>query len=112
MWVAYDARRRLACRRLLRATNLSCRHQPGTEQSYGSEEQLDHRQLACRMTGCLVDGLPQAVPRSGMGALIAAQGGQGFGGGPKPGLCRTRCSRPTLTKHAGSASRFRYCRIR
>lgn len=84
----------------------------GDRQSYGSEEQLDHRQLACRMTGCLVDGLPQAVPRSGMGALIAAQGGQGFGGGPEPGLCRTRCSRPTLTKHAGSASRFRYCRIR
>lgn len=40
------------------------------------------------MTGCLLDDLPQAVPRSGMGALIAAQGGRGFGGGHEPGLCR------------------------
>ncbi len=33
-------------------------------------EQLGHRRLACRMTGCFLDDLPQAVPRSGMGALI------------------------------------------
>jgi hypothetical protein len=72
------------------------------------EEQLGHRQLAYRMTGRLLDDLPQAVPRSGIGALIAAQGGRGLGGGHEPGLCRYRCSRPALTRHAGSASYFRY----
>jgi hypothetical protein len=40
------------------------------------EEQLDHRQLVYRMTGSLLDGLPQAIPRSGMGTLIAVQGGR------------------------------------
>jgi hypothetical protein len=36
----------------------------------------------------VLDDLPQAVPRSGMGALIAAQGGRGCGGGHEPGWCR------------------------
>jgi hypothetical protein len=40
------------------------------------------------MAGCVLGDLPQAVPRSAMGALIAAQGGRGFGGGHEPGLCR------------------------
>lgn len=55
-----------------RLANLSCRHQPGGGQFLRSQagEQLGHRRLACRMTGCFLDDLPQAVPRSGMGALI------------------------------------------
>jgi hypothetical protein len=82
--------RRPACRRLLRAADLSCCHRPGDGQFLRGQagERPGRRQLACRMTGCLLDDLPRAVPRSGMGALIAARGGRGFGGGHEPGLCR------------------------
>lgn len=55
---------------------------PGTVSSCGGEveEQFDHRQVVYRMTDCLLDGLPQAIPGSGMGALIAVQGGRGLFG--------------------------------
>jgi hypothetical protein len=70
------------------AADLSCCHQPGGGQFLRGQagEQFGHRRLACRTTGCFLDDLPQAVPRFGMGALIAAQGGRGFGGGHEPGL--------------------------
>ena len=44
------------------------------------EVQLHHRQLVYRMTDRLFDGLPQAIPRSGMGTLIAVQGSGGLFG--------------------------------
>jgi hypothetical protein len=100
----------LACRGLLRAANVSCCHRPGDGQFLRGQagEQFGHRQLACRMTGCLLDDLPQAVSRSGMGALIAAQGGRGFGGGHEPGLCRYPLRPAGADEARGIRSRFRY----
>ena len=60
------------------------------------------------MVGCLLDDLPQAVPRSGMGALIAAQGGRGFGGGHEPGLCQYPLRPAGVDEARGIRSRFRY----
>ena len=65
-----------AARQSFRGTGSSCRGEV--------EEQLDHRQLAHRMTDRLLDGPPQPVPRCGMGTLIAAQGGRSLLGRHEP----------------------------
>ena len=87
----------------LRARTSAAVPSQGTDSSPGGdvEERLGHRELAYRMTGRLLDDLPQAVPCSGMGALIAAQGGRGLGGGHEPALCRYRLQPADADKACG-----------
>ena len=90
----------LGLSKLLRAADLSCCHQPGGGQFLRSlaGEQLGHRRLACGMTGCFLDDLPQAVPRSGMGALIddedAVRAGRAATSGHANRVLPRRCPGP------------------
>ena len=85
-------------------SELSRRHQPGYGQFLRGQarEQPGHRRLAFRMTGCFLDDLPQAVPRSGMGALIAAQGGRALAEVVNRACAGTRCGWPALDQQRRS----------